>query len=150
MQLIEGHQVDENMRRAQRRDAALSKKFFFRKDVYFPGQNASLNASSLSGVSYPTANTSRPKERKLRNCFPPLPPPQNGSGTDSIEEEYEEMDLNDIFNGKVCSSFGNGRELKDQPLRVTYFLGSLISYTCTWTPWIWIRKSEKKLKNILT
>lgn len=41
-----------------------------------------------------------PKERKLRNCFPRVPPPLELVET-PIEDEYEEMSMEEIFNGKV-------------------------------------------------
>ncbi|KAL5639422.1 hypothetical protein ACGC1H_006807 [Rhizoctonia solani] len=62
--------VDENMRRAQRRDAVRGEKFWFRKDV-------------------------RPTARKSLNGV------SNGNHVASMEDEYEEMTINEIVNGKV-------------------------------------------------
>lgn len=40
------------------------------------------------------------------NCFPPIPLPVNGVHHDSpVEEEYEEMSMNEIMNGKVRRLF---------------------------------------------
>lgn len=91
------------MEKAQQRDAALSGRFHFRKDVFPPGQSSpsSSAASCSSGTSSPTDDTPRPKEKKLRNCFPPLPLPENGVSRGPVEDEYEEMSMDEIMNGKV-------------------------------------------------
>ncbi|KAJ7287577.1 glutamate-cysteine ligase catalytic subunit [Mycena rebaudengoi] len=83
--------VDENMARAQRRDAAQSGKFYFRKDV------GSLQGSASSSTS---SSCSSGKEKKLRNCFPDPPLPEHGVPVLPVEEEYEEMTMNEIMNGK--------------------------------------------------
>lgn len=41
-----------------------------------------------------------PKERQLRNCFPRFPPPPTLVDT-LVEDEYEEMSMEEIFDGKV-------------------------------------------------
>ncbi|CAE6431302.1 unnamed protein product [Rhizoctonia solani] len=66
--------VDENMRRAQRRDAVRGEKFWFRKDV------RPIARESVNGVSngYQMAE------------YPP----------GAVEDEYEEMSINEIVNGK--------------------------------------------------
>lgn len=92
------------MARAQKRNAARTGKFFFRKDVYPPGQgNATPSAASSSGASSPVdgANGVR-RERKMRNCYPLAPEPENGFKPRPISEEYEEMTMEEIINGKVC------------------------------------------------
>lgn len=63
--------VDENMRRAQKRDAVRSETFFFRKSIHSrkPSVFASMNGSS------------------------------------KVENEYEELTVDEIINGKVCSTF---------------------------------------------
>ncbi|THV05006.1 glutamate-cysteine ligase catalytic subunit [Dendrothele bispora CBS 962.96] len=86
--------VDVNMARAQERDAAQSGKFYFRKDVF-------TNPSPYSsGSSSPVDGVPRPKEKKLRNCFPPVPAPLNGHHKGPVEDEYEEMTMDEIMNGK--------------------------------------------------
>lgn len=92
--------VDENMGRAQQRDAAMSGKFYFRKDVYPPIRSGSSSNASSSGSNSPVDGV-RKKDKKLRNCFDPLPLPENGvSHRGPVEDEYEEMTLNEIMNGK--------------------------------------------------
>lgn len=44
------------------------------------------------------------KEKKLRNCFPPAPKPDVDYLNGAIEDEYEEMTMEEIMNGKVSSS----------------------------------------------
>ncbi|KAF8629434.1 hypothetical protein AX15_003480 [Amanita polypyramis BW_CC] len=96
--------VDENMQRAQSRDAVNSQKFFFRKDIYALGRSASSSASSSGSTSPPevTAAIPRRKDRKLRNCFPPIPIPEDifPDHPERVECEYEEMTLEEIMNGK--------------------------------------------------
>ncbi|KAF5351769.1 hypothetical protein D9756_007617 [Leucocoprinus leucothites] len=92
--------VDENMQRAQKRDAARSGKFYFRKDVY-PSDRSATNsvASFYSGRSSPL-DGSIPKQKKLLNCFTPPGPPVNGELKVPIKDEYEEMTMDEIINGK--------------------------------------------------
>jgi glutamate--cysteine ligase catalytic subunit len=93
--------VDENMGRAQKRDAARKEKFFFRKEVIPPGQNTpSSSSASSSGASSPIEGAPRRKERKLRNCFPALPLPEDGLNHGPVDTEYEEMTMDEIMNGK--------------------------------------------------
>ncbi|KAH7925518.1 GCS-domain-containing protein [Leucogyrophana mollusca] len=95
--------VDENMGRAQKRDAARSGKFYFRKNVLPPGHTTPTPSSpSSSGSCSPvewSGSETLVKEKKLRNCFPPLARPpcvENGP----VEDEYEEMTVEEIFCGK--------------------------------------------------
>jgi glutamate--cysteine ligase catalytic subunit len=85
------------MGRAQERNAAVSGKFFFRKDVLPAGQSVPPSVASSSGKSSPCGDR---KEKKLRNCFDPLPVPVNGVDRGHVNEEYEEMSMNEIINGK--------------------------------------------------
>ncbi|TEB38333.1 glutamate-cysteine ligase catalytic subunit [Coprinellus micaceus] len=90
--------VDENMSRAQRRDAAKQGRFFFRKNVYPPGSSA-----ASSGSCSPVDGAPVKKEKKLRNCFVPPPMPEDAFESlrgHAVEEEYEEMTINEIINGK--------------------------------------------------
>ncbi|KAF8556400.1 GCS-domain-containing protein [Imleria badia] len=94
--------VDENMVRAQKRDAIRQGKFFFRKNVLPPGYiSPTMSTPSSSGSSSPVEwqDGIPPKERKLRNCFPRVPPPPVLVDT-PVEDEYEEMAMEEIFNGK--------------------------------------------------
>ncbi|KAK7035478.1 glutamate--cysteine ligase [Paramarasmius palmivorus] len=83
--------VDENMGRAQVRDAISCQKFFFRKNIYTSATPPS------SGQSSPIT-----KEKRLRNCFPTPPPPENGQ-LQPVEDEYEEMTMGEIMNGRGTS-----------------------------------------------
>ncbi|KAJ7218105.1 glutamate-cysteine ligase catalytic subunit [Mycena pura] len=89
--------VDENMARAQKRDAATIGKFYFRKNVGSPHHSA---ASSAASSSCGSGRSSPAKEKKMQNCFPDPPLPENGENPLPIEEEYEEMTMNEIMNGK--------------------------------------------------
>lgn len=105
------------MHRAQIRDAAHSSKFFFRKSIFPPASSRASTASSSGNVTpidgvngvnghvHGNGNGTGKKERHLRNCFPPIPPPEEGLPNGSVEAEYEEMTMNEIMNGKVCTFF---------------------------------------------
>lgn len=78
----------------------MSGKFYFRKDVYPPIRSGTSSAASSSGSNSPV-DGARKKDKKLRNCFDPPPLPENGfSHRGPVEDEYEEMTLNEIMNGK--------------------------------------------------
>lgn len=103
------------MHRAQLRDAVHSSKFFFRKSVFPPASSRASTASSsgnvtpidgvngINGHAHANGNGTVKKERHLRNCFPPIPPPEEGLPNGRVETEYEEMTMNEIMNGKVCT-----------------------------------------------
>ncbi|KAH0827865.1 glutamate-cysteine ligase-domain-containing protein [Lanmaoa asiatica] len=100
--------VEENMVRAQKRDAVGTGKFFFRKNVLPPGYiSPTMSTPSSFGPCSPAEWQSGmpPKERKLRNCFPRVPPPSTLVDT-PVEDEYEEMSMEEIFNGKVSVECG--------------------------------------------
>ena len=96
------------MARAQKRNALHTQKFFFRKDVFPPGgpsrPESRCSSCSSSGASSPLSSpvdgTPR-KERMLRNCWPDVPRPQNGTRAKPVTEEYEELSLQDIMFGRV-------------------------------------------------
>ena len=101
--------VDENMKRAQRRDAARAEKFYFRKDVFPAGVpsplSTPLSSPHSSGASSPiepngTNGIHIHKSRKLQNCFGEVPRPEKNDVFGKIEDEYDEFTLNEIFNGK--------------------------------------------------
>jgi len=109
--------VDENMQRAQHRDALRTEKFYFRKDIFLPNSSRSSSATS-SGSSSPVGsdcgcngasngasngfhhNPSK-KVEKMRNCFPDVPPPPEEYVAKKVEDEYEEMTVAEVMNGKV-------------------------------------------------
>ncbi|KAI0085186.1 glutamate-cysteine ligase catalytic subunit [Irpex rosettiformis] len=101
--------VDENMRRAQRRNAAREEKFYFRKDVFPAGVpsplSTPLSSPHSSGASSPIESNGvngniHHKPRKLQNCFGEVPKPETSDVFGPIEDEYEEFTLDEIFNGK--------------------------------------------------
>lgn len=71
--------VDENMETAHARDAVLTRKFYFRRNL-FPAARASRGSGS--GSTTPTGGASRP----------PTP-------TGPVEDEYRLMSVNEIING---------------------------------------------------
>ncbi|KAI0759820.1 glutamate-cysteine ligase catalytic subunit [Trametes elegans] len=99
--------VDENMARAQRRDAVHSEKFYFRKDVFPPGSSQPSSLASSTPTT-PISEHGSPihingvngKEKKLRNCYPLPPKPDDAPVPRAVQEEYEEMTLEEIMNGK--------------------------------------------------
>ena len=102
--------VDENMQRAQHRDALRTEKFYFRKDFFLPHSSRSSSVGS-SGTSSPvgsdcgcngTSNGFQTKKTKnMRNCFPEVPPPPGEYIAKKVEDEYEEMTVAEVMNGKV-------------------------------------------------
>ncbi|KAH9985787.1 glutamate-cysteine ligase catalytic subunit [Russula compacta] len=172
--------VDENMRRAQQRDAVNQAKFYFRREIFTPtssratsgattpdifpphdpgsvasctnettnglqnGHNGrpkqrnAVNQAKLyfrHGILTPTSSRAtsgattpdifppddpysvaswangttnglqnghngRPKQRKMENCFAPLPLPDEGLVGGSVKEEYAEYTLDEIVNGR--------------------------------------------------
>jgi glutamate--cysteine ligase catalytic subunit len=107
--------VDENMQRAQHRDALRTEKFYFRKDIFLP--NSPRSSRDNSGSSSPVESDCgcndisnglnyRPpkKSKKMRNCFPDVPPPPEEYAAKKVEDEYEEMTVEEVMNGKVGQS----------------------------------------------
>lgn len=84
--------VDENMETAHARDAVLTRKFYFRRNLFPP---ARASRSSVSGSSTPTT-ASRP----------PTP-------TGPVEDEYRLMTINEIING---TAYARERERELQKL----------------------------------
>ncbi|GBE81136.1 Glutamate--cysteine ligase [Sparassis crispa] len=97
--------VDENMARAQKRDAVGSQKFYFRKSMILPGDVSPSSSVCSSGATTPVdphrTNGIPKKDRILRNCFPLVPKPEDGVLDGSIEDEYTEMTIQEIMNGKT-------------------------------------------------
>ncbi|KAH9892776.1 glutamate-cysteine ligase catalytic subunit [Cubamyces lactineus] len=102
--------VDENMARAQKRDAVHAQKFYFRKDVFPPGPSQPSSVVS-SCPSTPVSEHGGPilvngingKEKKLRNCYPLPPKPDDAALPAAVDDEYEEMTMEEIMNGKGAS-----------------------------------------------
>lgn len=122
-------QVDENMARAQRRDAVNTERFFFRKDVFPPGIpspiSTPLSTPHGSGANSPIepndSNSFPRKPRKLENCFGEAPRPEHGHRFGRIEDEYDAFSLDEIMNGKVrnlCDLVLDGRMLTVSRRRV--------------------------------
>lgn len=88
------------MQRAQRRNAAVDTKFIFRKHILPPGHHS----PTASGTVTP-CNTCGPEsvikgDPKMDNCFEPITEPVSAKRV-KIEDEYEDMTMNEIMNGKV-------------------------------------------------
>ena len=88
--------VDENMQTSQKRDAARTQKFYFRKNVF-----TSEDSPASSTMSLDSKGTPKPKEKKLRNYCSPIPSRHNGVSRGPVEDEYELMTLEEIMLGKV-------------------------------------------------
>ena len=118
------------MERAQKRDAAASGKFYFRKDVYTVGRSGTASAAS-SGCSSPRGEVPQlKKDKKMRNCFPPLPLPDSRAlNRRPVDEEYEEMTMNEIINGKVRPSVYMPLVVSNKLCRVNHFLAFWPLYT---------------------
>ncbi|KAF9051084.1 glutamate-cysteine ligase catalytic subunit [Hymenopellis radicata] len=143
--------VDENMSRAQLRDASNSQKFFFRKNVFREGSSRSSSVASSCCSSAVNGDAPR-KEKQLRNCFPTVPAPEDGIQKEPVEQEYAEMTMNEIMNGDgemftgllgLVSEYVDTLDVEEKALvKINKYLdlirkrsnGSLI------TPAAWIRK----------
>jgi glutamate--cysteine ligase catalytic subunit len=105
-------QVDENMERAQKRDAARQGKFYFRKSVFpegFKRPNVLPTPPPETADDEDVLIPIRVHKGDCGRCFthPGFLTPLEG--VDPIEAEYEEMTLNEVINGKVGSRYGNLR-----------------------------------------
>jgi len=105
-------QVDVNMERAQKRDAARQGKFYFRKSVYPEG------FKRPNGLPTPPPETSqdgdtlipiRTHKGDCGRCFTHPAFLMPFEEANPIEAEYEEMTLNEVINGKVRSYHTNIR-----------------------------------------
>jgi len=105
-------QVDVNMERAQKRDAARQGKFYFRKSMFPEG------FKRPNGLPTPPPETRDDEDVLIPirihkgdggRCFthPAFLTPVEE--VDPIETEYEEMNLNEVINGKVRSHFPKPR-----------------------------------------
>ncbi|KAG9077658.1 hypothetical protein FRC06_008784, partial [Ceratobasidium sp. 370] len=95
--------VDENMKRGMKRDAVRGEKFWFRKWVWGRG-GVPLGHANGSGEAHVngkskaprSADRSPPRSAEQSRCPSPGAPPERGP----VEDEYEEMTINEIINGK--------------------------------------------------
>ena len=135
-------QVDENMGRAQRRDAAASGKFYFRKEVFSTDRSGASSETSSSGASSPRDGSPRKKEKKMKNSFPPPQLPEDGIlNRPPVDEEYAEFTMNEIMNGKVRRSCQFGVNIlteiiiRERTFRVFYLWWMLTSilWKLMWT-----------------
>ena len=93
--------VDVNMQTAQKRNAVHEEKFYFRKNVFASGASTKASSASSSSSSLDESGQPKPKEKKLRNCFPAPSRTNSDVSTGPVEEEYELMTLQEIMLGKV-------------------------------------------------
>lgn len=111
--------VDENMQRAHVRNAAREGKFFFKKNVFQRRRDASsfnLNGAinghlNGDGNGYTRSRTSSSRGADQRSFSPTSSAPSAATsrcaspeGLPAIEDEYEEMTINEIINGKSGES----------------------------------------------
>jgi glutamate--cysteine ligase catalytic subunit len=113
-------QVDQNMHRAQQRDAVNEARFYFRREVFTPRSSRATSpaatpditalprpnpdASSTNGIAdgiHNDQSNGRRKQRVMENCFPPPPLPDEGFVSGSVKEEYDEYTMDEIINGRV-------------------------------------------------
>lgn len=107
------------MQRAQKRAAVTEQKFWFRKQVYPFGGDASDHRhgtpQSLSPPASPTSsgthfpngvggaqvNGRAPTEKAAAPSQSRCPSPHSPTSAGDVEEEYEEMTINEVINGNV-------------------------------------------------
>jgi len=99
-------QVDVNMERAQKRDAARQSKFYFRKSVFpegFKRPNELPTPPPENSGDEDVLIPIRIHKGDCGRCFthPAFLMPLEE--VDPIEAEYEEVTLNEVINGKVRS-----------------------------------------------
>ncbi|CAG8680374.1 5799_t:CDS:10, partial [Cetraspora pellucida] len=88
--------VDENMKIAHKRDAAMSEKFWFRKNVFAEGNivNDGDNIQENESLSIPDEEASNYSDNSRLNGHA-----NTNESTLSVEDEYEQMTINEIING---------------------------------------------------
>jgi glutamate--cysteine ligase catalytic subunit len=118
-------QVDENMARAQKRDAVTGQRFFFRKSVSrrpaptsasarssvpssptmatFSAGASALNGNGAAAASSSSANSAGAANGSTGSSGRQTRPPSPELGP--IEDEYEEMTADEILNGKPGTDF---------------------------------------------
>jgi glutamate--cysteine ligase catalytic subunit len=90
-------QVDENMQRAHRRNAAREGRFFFRKNVFQYSGRAKSFTPDCRCSSANNSNLDSPQ--RTRDSSPELGP---------VEDEYVEMTIDEIINGRHETLGDNG------------------------------------------
>lgn len=113
--LIAVPQVDENMQRAQKRNAVLEQRFWFRKCPTPSGHHTSPFTTPPPGSPVSSATTFSEQAAQINGATTgPRPaftsadesrcpsPLSSVSGVGNIDDEYEEMTINEIINGNVC------------------------------------------------
>ncbi|CAG8855947.1 6000_t:CDS:2, partial [Gigaspora margarita] len=88
--------VDENMKIAHKRDAAMSEKFWFRKNVFADG-----NIPNDGNITQENENLSIPDKEALdsSNNSRLNGHADTNESISSVEDEYEQMTINEIING---------------------------------------------------
>jgi glutamate--cysteine ligase catalytic subunit len=108
------------MERAQKRDAARKARFWFRRQIYPVGEERPRDPSYEVDLPTPPSETVekdddlaiRPRHKgdcgrcRIHNAFLNEGPAQR-----PVTEEYEEMTLDEIINGKVSSHLRRCRQL---------------------------------------
>ncbi|KAH9992488.1 glutamate-cysteine ligase catalytic subunit [Russula vinacea] len=96
--------VDQNMHRAQQRDAVNQARFYFRRNVFTPAPSRAASGATTPEIAAVSRSCSNPngrrKQRVMENCFPPPPLPEEGLASGSVKEEYGEYTMNEIINGR--------------------------------------------------
>jgi len=88
--------VDENMKRAQMRDAVNQQKFFFRKEIFQTGRRP---AYAPTEPMLPTPPNDQ-HDLRLTNSLPAVPFDVPQELTTPVEDEYEELTMDQVINGK--------------------------------------------------
>jgi glutamate--cysteine ligase catalytic subunit len=104
-------QVDDNMERAQKRGSSRNTKFWFRRSIYPPGEERIR--SPLDEVDLPTPPSERVDDDDLAirtgykgdcgrcSTHPTFLTESTRQRVVPVEEEYEEMTIDEIINGKA-------------------------------------------------
>ena len=105
--------VDENMQRAHHRGALRTEKFYFRRDIFLPYSSHSSSAGSspvgndygCDGVCNGFHHHQPKKVKNMNNRFSEDPPLSEEYTATKVEDEYEEMTIAEVLNGKVGCGF---------------------------------------------
>lgn len=99
------------MERAQKRGASRNAKFWFRRSVYPPGEERSRPPSSEANLPTPPSELADGDDLAIRprhkgdcgrcSTHSAFLDESAREATVPVEEEYEEMNINEIINGKV-------------------------------------------------
>ncbi|KAK9452391.1 glutamate-cysteine ligase-domain-containing protein [Limtongia smithiae] len=86
--------VDENMVRAQRRDAVLDEKFYFRKNIF--ASPSHMHDEAMTGSETSSEGSSESFESAETNTSSPRKTAPSGK----VEDEYALFTMNELINGK--------------------------------------------------